>query len=90
MPQHITVILANNQTTHFHGDAMYDGDEGILVIDTMEGATINFVINEGYVVSWVTSPMDDDETAALEAALRQAKEAKGGEDDGHAGLLGTG
>lgn len=84
MPQHITVVLSNGSTSHFHGDAMYDGDEGILVIDVLEGATAHFNVAE-FVVAWITSPMSEDDEAKARAAIRQVEEA--GEDGGHGNLL---
>lgn len=86
MAQHVTIVLASGGAMHYHGEAMYDSDEGILVVDLLETeATAHFPVKEGFVVSWITSEMSDEEAhqrkeLANEARRKAEEENPGGLD----------
>jgi hypothetical protein len=95
MAQHVTVVLGNGSKSHFHTDSspMYDSSEGILVIDDLSGATVNFNTKE-FVLAWITSEMTDDEVHAYRQQIEDAKngvkpESEGGLDDGNDGRVGV-
>ena len=78
MSQHVTVVFANGGTNHYHGEAMFDGSEKILVLTEMiSEAVVHF--NMEYLVAWITSEMTPEEEHAIREAAALAGE---GDDDG--------
>lgn len=77
MAQHVTIVLANNQAIHHHGEVMFDAEEGILVIDLLEveGTTAHYPVKEGYIVSWITSEMSPEEEHLRREAAADARRA---------------
>jgi hypothetical protein len=74
MAQHVTIVLASGGAMHYHGEVMYDPEEGILVVDLLETeATAHFPVKEGFVVSWITSEMDDEEAHLRKEAAEEAR-----------------
>jgi hypothetical protein len=64
--QHVTVILGNGGSGHYHGDVMYDEQEKILVVTLIGGGAAHF--NVEFVAAWITSPLsDEDEQRIIEA-----------------------
>lgn len=85
MAEHITIVLASGGAMHYHGEVMYTGDEGVLVVDMLESeATAYFPVKEGYVVSWVTSPMSPEEEHLRKE--RAAAERRKAEEENQGGL----
>jgi hypothetical protein len=92
MAQHVTVVLNNGSKSHFHAEdsAMFDGDEGILVIYDLTGATVNF--NKDNVLAWITTEMSDEELHATKQIIQDRangvvpEQPEGGLDDGDPGV----
>jgi hypothetical protein len=90
MAQHVTVILVNGSKSHFHeqDSVMYDHEEGVLVINDLTGATINFIVKDT-VLAWITEEMTADEVHAYLQRLEDQKNGIGPEEKGDSDGLGV-